>query len=187
MDARTVQHVLAAHGFPCGKVDGIIGPRTRAAVARFQSACNVMAPWLTIDGIPGPKTQAALAELPRLSEHFTVAELRCRHCGESYVRRELLAALEGLRDELGRPIVIRSAYRCPHHNNAVGGARASMHLHGLAADVAHPCTVDEARTLELFSGIGDKGGLVAHVDLRHLSPENQTPHATPANPARWHY
>lgn len=186
MDNRRIQELLNGNGFPCGAADGIVGPRTRAATARFQQATNI-GTWLVVDGIPGPKTQQALAELPWLSDHFAVREVACKHCGQAYVRRELLRALEEWRAELGRPIPLISGYRCPDHNRAVGGAKYSMHVQGYAADPTVPVHIDELVPLRLFSGIGDDAGIVRHVDLRHLSPENQTPRATVANPARWHY
>ena len=54
-----VQFRLNALGFGCGKIDGIMGPRTRKAVIAFQRAY----PPLGADGIPGPQTQAKLAQL----------------------------------------------------------------------------------------------------------------------------
>lgn len=186
MNNHRIQELLNAHGFPAGAVDGFVGPKTRAATARLQQATNAV-PWLVVDGIPGPKTQAALGQLPKLSPHFVVAEVACKHCGHAYIRRELLAALEDWRAVLGGPITLISGYRCPEHNRAVGGAKFSMHVEGYAADPTVPVDVAELLPLHLFSGVGDEAGIVRHVDLRHLSAHNQTPDATPANPARWHY
>lgn len=186
MALRDVQATLAANGFPCGPIDGILGLQTKAAVTRFQQAHNGPT-WLAIDGIPGPLTQAALELLPHLSAHFEVTELACHHCGCAYVHRELLAALEALRDALGAPVPLLDAYRCPIHNRDVGGAKDSMHMEGLAADPAISATVGQVYAVQRFSGIGDKGGIVRHVDVRHLSAANLTPDATPASPARWHY
>lgn len=188
MDARTIQARLNAHGFPCGAVDGDIGPRTRQATARFQAAWFGLegVGWLAIDGIPGPATQRCLERLPQLSAHFVVDELRSKGDGTCYVRRELVGALESYRSIVG-PLTPLSAYRDPAHNRKVGGAEASMHVEGLGADVPLAASVAEVRALGVFSGIGDKGGRVRHVDLRHLSRNNKTPHATPGNPARWRY
>jgi len=47
-------------GFDPGSVDGIRGPKTKAAVRRFQAAYN-----LEVDGISGPNTQMALVEAHR--------------------------------------------------------------------------------------------------------------------------
>lgn len=55
MDIRTIQSALASLGIYKGKVDGIKGPLTDAAIRAFQRL-NSLAP----DGIVGPKTQAEL-------------------------------------------------------------------------------------------------------------------------------
>ncbi len=52
---RTVQAALKKVGCYGGKVDGIIGPETDAAVVAFQTAAG-----LTVDGQLGPATSAAL-------------------------------------------------------------------------------------------------------------------------------
>lgn len=187
MDNRQVQTILNAFGFPCGAVDGVLGPQTTAAVVRFQQAYNGPDGWLAVDGVPGLKTQNALADLPYLSPHFPVTEVACHHCGLAYVKRELLNDLETLRAALQAPVPLSDAYRCAYHNRAVGGAKDSMHLYGYAADPAFDAHVDQVFRLRLFSGIGDKNGVVRHVDLRHLSAFNETPSATPAAPARWQY
>lgn len=188
-----IQNQLNALAFPCGPADGVIGPRTQEAARRFQLAWN-LGPWLAVDGIAGPATQAALAQAidsgRKLSPHFSVDELRSAGDGTCYVRRELLAALEQLRARYGRPLPIIDAYRDPAHNAAVGGAKDSMHQHGCAADLSTGLglTVSWVQGLGLFSGIGDKNGLVAHVDVRHvLGAGNTTPGASPQAPARWHY
>ena len=76
-----------------------------------------------------------------LSESFSLAEARCK-CGACEipegVRRnaEILAEhLEVVRLELGKPLRIRSWYRCPKHNANVGGAPKSIHLAGAAVDI----------------------------------------------------
>jgi peptidoglycan hydrolase-like protein with peptidoglycan-binding domain len=52
---REVQTMLIASGFNPGAVDGRFGPRTRRAVMNFQRAKQ-----LGVDGIVGPRTWAAL-------------------------------------------------------------------------------------------------------------------------------
>ena len=54
-DVSQVQFLLAWHGFPSGPLDGGFGPRTRAAVERFQRFAR-----LRVDGAPGPATYRAL-------------------------------------------------------------------------------------------------------------------------------
>lgn len=55
MTKKEIQSALISLGFKPGKVDGIIGKRTVAAIKAFQKANK-----LKIDGIPGPITTAAL-------------------------------------------------------------------------------------------------------------------------------
>ena len=51
---------------------------------------------------------------------------------------ELALALEKIRDLLGHPIHINSAYRGPKVNSAVGGSKNSAHMSGHAADFVCP-------------------------------------------------
>lgn len=43
--------------------------------------------------------------------------------------------LDPLREAYGKPIYVNCGYRCPELNKAVGGAKNSQHLTGLAADI----------------------------------------------------
>jgi murein DD-endopeptidase MepM/ murein hydrolase activator NlpD len=54
-DVAALQFSLAAHGFPSGPVDGGFGPRSAAALARFQRWAGLFA-----DGVAGPATLRAL-------------------------------------------------------------------------------------------------------------------------------
>lgn len=54
---RWVQTALAALGFDPGPIDGITGPRTRAAVTAYQHAAGI-----DPDGIPGPITRRHLED-----------------------------------------------------------------------------------------------------------------------------
>lgn len=109
------------------------------------------------------------------SEHFSDEELSCHCCGEGadIVSDRLLELLEQLRENIGGPIEISCAYRCPSHNAEVGGVPDSQHVLGTAADIQTPdyehCNTPE--TLKWyceqlpFDGIGlyDWG---CHVDVR---------------------
>lgn len=43
--------------------------------------------------------------------------------------------LEELRQDIGKPIIVSSAYRCPAVNKGIGGSKTSAHMQGLAADI----------------------------------------------------
>ena len=99
----------------------------------------------------------------RLSEHFTVAEMRCncQTCRTSDapfpVHWRLVELLEYIRTEIARPLHVRSGYRCEAHNRAVGGVEDSFHLRGMAADVhAFGC---DARHLADLARRGGAGGI----------------------------
>ena len=52
---------------------------------------------------------------------------------------KLIAVLDSLREEWGKPIYVTSGFRCPDLNKAVGGVNTSAHLTGNAADlVSYP-------------------------------------------------
>ena len=68
--------------------------------------------------------------------NFLPAEIACRGTGNLLVNEAALDKLQALRDRLGKPLIIRSAYRSPEHNRIVGGAKASKHMEGIAFDIA---------------------------------------------------
>ena len=102
--------------------------------------------------------------------NFSPAEIACRGSGKLLVHEGALDALQALRDALGKPLIIRSAYRSPEHNRAVGGATRSKHLDGTAFDVAmsnHDPHAFEAAAREAgFQGFGyyPRSGFM-HIDL----------------------
>jgi len=57
-----VQYRLNAVGFGAGPVDGILGPKTKRAIRKFQETYHG-SHQLRVDEIPGPKTQAALVNI----------------------------------------------------------------------------------------------------------------------------
>jgi len=107
--------------------------------------------------------------MARLSAHFDSREFACKHCGRLPGKPpySLLAALEKARTRhYPKGMVIRSGYRCPTHNAAVGGKKGSRHVAGDAADIAPVMTLKQARDCG-FRGIGvDVRGRVVHVDMR---------------------
>lgn len=52
--------------------------------------------------------------------------------------------LNYVREKLGRPIIINSAFRTPQVNKQVGGSKRSLHMQGRAADIrCEPLYMDE--------------------------------------------
>ncbi len=114
-----------------------------------------------------------------LSAHFSKSEFACHCCGELKIEEGLIAGLEQLRALAGKEIVVHDGYRCPAHNQKVGGVPNSEHTRGMAADIAIPgLSLQEMYDLALqvptfcSGGIGVYDGDFLHLDNR--------PH-----PARW--
>ena len=71
-DVAALQQDLGALGFDAGRVDGIFGPRTVAALEEFQRNMGI-----TVDGVCGPDTVAALQRVARGADQApTVAVVR---------------------------------------------------------------------------------------------------------------
>ncbi|HDD36641.1 peptidase M15 [Thermococci archaeon] len=70
--------------------------------------------------------------------YFKPHEFKCRCCGKLIIDPELVRRLDFVRAELGKPIKITSAYRCPSWNEKVGGKKNSAHLKGKAVDIHIP-------------------------------------------------
>lgn len=108
-----------------------------------------------------------------LSTDFSRSELQCRCCGRLQIDSRLLDGLEQLRRLAGTPVIVHAGYRCPQHNQAVGGVPNSEHTLGLAADIGLP-GLSLQRMYELAlevpqfaqGGIGVYDGGFLHVDVR---------------------
>lgn len=127
--------------------------------------------------------------------NFSPAEIACRGTGQIKLHPEALDKLQALRDLLGKPLIVRSAYRSPEHNRAVGGAPRSKHMAGIAFDIAmsnhDPARFEEAARAVGFQGFGHypRAGFM-HIDLGPARvwgtpfPPRATPFETEAPPAR---
>ena len=104
------------------------------------------------------------------SAHFSDRELACPCCGVNLCVDKLVMALEALREEIGLPIIVNSAYRCGPHNAKVGGAANSQHMRGMAADIRvsglSPAEVYRmAQKIPAFGGFGVAKTFL-HIDVR---------------------
>ena len=116
----------------------------------------------------------------RLTKNFTQREFKSRDGApmpDDVLTniKELASNLQVLRDFLGEPIRINSAYRSPEHNKAIGGVKNSQHILGRAADIK----VKDIETKDLYliieslivDGKMKQGGLglydtFVHYDIR---------------------
>ena len=121
--------------------------------------------------------------------NFHPSEFHCKcngkHCDGRSLQpdriRHLAWTLQQVRDEIGFPMRINSAYRCPGHNRDVGGSVGSYHPQSLAADIdvvgVPPKQVADVVEKMMDQGRVPNGGLgryntFTHVDIR-------------SKPARW--
>jgi len=109
--------------------------------------------------------------MPQITTNFTKVEVACQ-CGCGRVPTDtFMTALQNLRNQCGFPLKINSAFRCATHNAAVGGAGASTHMKGIAADIGWSHLTGEQRHIlltyatKVFNGIGIHEQFL-HVDLR---------------------
>jgi len=166
-------------------VDGNFGPRTAAALRRFQSAYG-----LGVDGVAGSQTFNKIYELQDndcTPIHFSFAELtQSGTCGSqaslrggnpndpNVIRSRLIQVmwqLEAMRHALGdRPLSVTSGFRSASCNSRVGGASNSQHIFGRAADltgVHSLCTLARQARLHGFGGIFGPG-YPGHDDHTHV-------------------
>ncbi len=128
-------------------------------------------------------------------KNFSPAEIACRGTGQLKLHPEALDRLQALRDRLGKPLIVRSAYRSPAHNRAVKGAPRSKHMDGTAFDIAmsnhDPAAFAEAARAVGFLGFGTypRSGFM-HIDLGPARqrgerfPVRAVPFAAKAPPVR---
>jgi zinc D-Ala-D-Ala carboxypeptidase len=173
-------------------IDGVFGRKTARAVKAFERFKG-----MAVDGVAD---EAVLAALDKLEDedgstaHFDWSEFvqntnsGCSAKANAYAGtfggglvaakvvktnvRRLMWRLEALRAKAGgHPVGINSGFRSVAYNDCIGGARASQHMYGTAAD-NRVARVDNRTSRELamtsqFSGVGCYSSLTHnHLDIR---------------------
>ena len=113
----------------------------------------------------------------QLSTNFKSTEFDCHGsgcCSQTLIDDKLVEYLQKIRNHFGKSVIISSGYRCEKHNRSVGGATASKHKQGMAADImvtdVKPAEVAKYAESIGIKGIGlydtSKDGHFVHIDTR---------------------
>lgn len=75
----------------------------------------------------------------QLSKYFsteTDPNIKCPCCGQLKISPLQLETLDAVREGIGKPVIINSGYRCPHHNSTLpNSVPNSGHTTGEACDI----------------------------------------------------
>ena len=150
MTDKQKQNLLAYLGYYVDDIDGIFGQLSKTATKAFQADYG-----LPSNGIVNSETEKALKHavsygMPAKNEptwddikYFKRSEFKCK-CGKycdgypAEIDLEMVKVADVIRERIGKPIIVNSGVRCKQHNANVGGAVASQHLEGKAADLGCP-------------------------------------------------
>lgn len=147
--------------FGCIKVDGIVGKETSKALK-----------YAVAYGMPGSEKTDFWDNI----QYFKKEEFRCKcgkYCNGYPVEpsEELVNVLEKIRKYFGKPVIVNSGIRCATHNANVGGANASQHMKGTAADIV-VSGIDPERVAKYAETLLPKTGGIGryktftHIDVR---------------------
>lgn len=136
------QTYLKGLGFYSGPIDGKSNAALKKAYLKLQK--RYFTRKKDIDGIYGHDTDILLRSawnVHKYGKDFELKEFKC-HCGgqfctgyPDYVRAQLVANAQTLRNEAKSPMIITSALRCKEWNRRQSGSAAnSRHLTGKAID-----------------------------------------------------
>lgn len=141
MTTFKLQCLLGALGYlGPGEQDGIDGPRTRAALARFTADHGAGE-----EGLIGVLTKMEdTPETGTFWDHirwFRREEFRCK-CGGRYcsgypaeMQEAVVKIADAAREHFGRPGHVISGLRCVKWNDHCGGVANSQHMYGEAVDL----------------------------------------------------
>jgi uncharacterized protein YcbK (DUF882 family) len=71
----------------------------------------------------------------RLHTNFMAYDFRCACCGYALINLDMVIVAQHVRNLVNRVVLVNSGWRCPRHNDEIGGADYSTHIRGDAADL----------------------------------------------------
>jgi uncharacterized protein YcbK (DUF882 family) len=112
-------------------------------------------------------------------KYFKKSEFKCK-CGKycdgypAEVDLEMVKIADVIRERIGKPIIVNSGVRCKQHNANVGGAVASQHLEGKAADLACPSGSTPAEMAAIAEELmPNHGGIGVYSWGIHIDPREE--------------
>ena len=209
MTMKQVQNLLQYLGYYKDIPDDLYGPKTLAAITKFQTVYEKMG----IDGIHSPQLEAALIDAVATGQyfnpeeasqqpekapdsddfwadikHFKREEFRCK-CGGKYCDgfpvepdEELVRKLDAIREHFGVPFRPTSAIRCEQYNDSLpDSSPTSQHMTGRAADIPKSIAGGSVDALYAYaeSIMGGTGGLGKYSWGIHIDTRPST--------SRWDY
>ena len=91
-----------------------------------------------------------------------------------FIDSHLVSILDILRNEVGKPVIINSGYRTPERNKAVGGAKYSYHMRGMAADIRINGMTAKEIANKLNKIIPDGCGIIVYNTWVHIDTRAKT-------------
>lgn len=129
----------------------------------------------------------------KLMKYFTKTEVircysenktgRCKECRLSHaikvlpdgIEANMIALVDNVldpaREELGKPVIVTSPYRCPYKNNLVGSKPTSQHLKCEACDVTVGTPEENLKLAKIIYAQGKFDQLILYVHPGSMNPQ----------------
>ena len=105
----------------------------------------------------------------KVGQHFKVREFACKDGSQVvFIDSYLIAILDILRNQVGKPVYINSGYRTPTRNKEVGGAKYSYHMRGMAADIRIKGMTAKEIANKLDKIIPNECGIIVYASWVHV-------------------
>ena len=111
----------------------------------------------------------------RETKNFKEHEWNCKHCGKAHeMQSHVMQAVQDLREAIGAPLVLTSAWRCKDHPSEAKKKSPGQHNKGTAVDIAVSSGAMAYKLIVMGLELGATGfaygdGFV-HLDWRESTP-----------------
>ena len=110
----------------------------------------------------------------KLSANFKVKEFACTDGSDPvFIAPKLVEVLQKIRTHFGKAVNINSGFRTAARNSAVGGAKYSQHLYGMAADIEVEGISPKQVAAYAETLMPNTGGIGIYSDFTHIDVRKQ--------------